>query len=64
MVGRAWQKEALGRGAAQRQMLMDGLGSLEPDPSQRPDCSAGSRVQPQRPSTMGLGLKSTYKALN
>lgn len=43
------RREALGRGDALRQVLMDGLSGLEPDPHQRPECSAGSRVQPQVP---------------
>lgn len=41
--------EVLGRGDVRRQVLMDGQSGLEPDPNQRPDCSAGSRVQPQVP---------------
>lgn len=44
---RAWQKEALGWGDAQRWVLRDGLHGFKPGPAQRPDCIAGSRAQPQ-----------------
>lgn len=36
----------------QRLMLMNGLCSSEPDPSQRQDCSAASRAQSQGPQTV------------
>lgn len=42
--GQGLQKEALGRVVLRNRCL-------EPDPSERPDCRAGSRVQPQEPQT-------------